>query len=48
MKGTIEEKIDKMIEEKTKLANDVISDNQESFITEMNNEELINLFRLTI
>ena len=45
--GTIEEKIDTIIEEKQKLAGDVIGvKSGESWITEMSNEELFNLFRL--
>ena len=47
-KGTIEEKIDMMIEEKTQLANEVISDSGESFITELGNKELMDVFRLTV
>ena len=46
-KGTVEEKIDAMIEEKSKLAKDIIPDIQESWITEMDNSQLIDLFRLT-
>jgi len=46
-KGTIEEKIDLMIEDKTKLSKEIISDVQESWITEMNNKELMKLFSLT-
>jgi SNF2 family DNA or RNA helicase len=44
--GTIEEKIDLMIESKMALSRDVISDSQESLITEMSNEELFNLISL--
>ena len=44
--GTIEEKIDKMLEEKQKLADDIIADNGEKWITELNNDELLNLFKL--
>ena len=46
-KGTIEEKIDLMIEDKTKLLKEIIPDMQESWITEMDNKQLINLFRLS-
>ena len=45
-KGTIEEKIDAMIHDKTKLANDVVGDSGESWITKMSNEELMNVLRL--
>ena len=45
--GTIEEKIATMLEAKKKLSEDVLSDSSEaSFITEMNDKELINLFSL--
>ena len=46
-KGTIEEKISAMIEEKKQLSRDVLADSGEaSFITEMSNNELINLFSM--
>jgi non-specific serine/threonine protein kinase len=44
--GTIEEKIDAMLEEKQKLAGDIIASSGEAWITEMNDEELSRLFRL--
>ncbi|MBZ0157191.1 MAG: DEAD/DEAH box helicase [Alphaproteobacteria bacterium] len=44
--GTIEEKIDLMIEGKAKLSEEVIRGGGEEWITEMSNEELIGLFRL--
>ncbi|MDH4316881.1 MAG: DEAD/DEAH box helicase [Desulfobulbaceae bacterium] len=47
-KGTIEEKINGMLEEKAKLSDEIIASSGENWITEMNNEELINLFSLTI
>lgn len=47
-KGTIEEKIDLMIEDKVKLQSEIVSSNQESLITEMDNKELLELFKLTI
>ena len=47
-KGTIEEKIDGMIEGKTKLAREVIQAASEEWITEMNNDELIELFSLSL
>jgi len=47
-KGTIEERIDLMIEDKTKLSKDIIPDIKESFITEMNNKQLMDLFKLSI
>jgi non-specific serine/threonine protein kinase len=47
--GTIEEKIDGIIESKQKLASDVISETSgENWVTEYSNKELINLFRLEV
>ncbi|MCL2660679.1 MAG: DEAD/DEAH box helicase, partial [Acidobacteriaceae bacterium] len=46
--GTIEEKIDAMIEEKQKLSGDIISASGESWITEMGNDELLKLLRLEV
>lgn len=45
-RGTIEEKIDLMIEEKQKLAGDIIASSGENWITELNNSELMELFKL--
>ena len=47
-KGTIEEKIDMMIEDKIKLSQEIVPDVQESWITEMNNTEILDLFKLQI
>ncbi len=47
-KGTIEEKIDNMIDAKTALAAEVISEHGETLITEMDNKELIELFTLSL
>jgi len=47
-KGTIEEKIDQMIEEKRKLSEDIISTDQTGAITEMSNEEILELIQLSI
>ncbi len=47
-KGTVEEKIDEMIEEKLKMTKEIVPDINESWITEMDNSQLMNLFRLTI
>lgn len=44
--GTIEEKIDAMIESKKELAENVIGSGGEKWITELGNEELLSLFRL--
>ncbi|MCK5763573.1 MAG: DEAD/DEAH box helicase, partial [Clostridiales bacterium] len=46
MKGTIEEKIDLMIEDKIKLSEEIISNNQINLISEMDNDQLIDLFTL--
>jgi len=46
--STIEEKIDAMIEEKQKLSGDIIAASGENWITEMNNDELMKLFRLEV
>ncbi len=46
-KGTIEEKIDALIEEKVRISRDIIPDMQEKWITEMDNRQLMDLFRLT-
>ena len=46
--GTIEEKIDAMIEEKQKLSGDIIASSGENWITEMNNDELMKLFALEV
>ena len=45
-KGTIEEKIDAMLMRKAKLADDVVAASGESWMTEMNNDELAELFTL--
>lgn len=45
-KGTVEEKINAMIEEKQKLAGDILSAGGEQWITELNNEKLMQLFSL--
>lgn len=44
-KGTIEEKIDLMLKAKASLSQDIIQSSGETWITEMNNNELINLFK---
>ncbi len=45
-KGTIEEKIDTIIEEKQKLSKDLLASGGEQWITEYNNEELMKIFAL--
>jgi non-specific serine/threonine protein kinase len=44
--GTVEEKIDRMLESKQSLAEDVIGGTGEAWITEMDNQALIDTFRL--
>ena len=44
--GTIEEKIDEMITDKKKLAGDILSADNEKWITEFSNKELMDLFSL--
>ncbi len=46
-KGTLEEKIDMMIEDKIMLSKEAIPDISESFITEMSDKELIKLLNLS-
>ncbi len=45
-KGTLEEKIDKMIESKSKLFNNLIGEKDQKWITEMTNDEIINLITM--
>ena len=46
--GTVEEKIDTMIESKKALAEDVIGGSGEKWITELSNRELMSLLRLEV
>ena len=47
-RGTVEEKIDQMIEGKLKLSADVVQAGSEAWITELGNKELMEIFSLTI
>jgi len=47
-KGTVEEKIDMMLEEKSRLSEDVIASTKESWITEMKDDELMDIFKLAL
>jgi non-specific serine/threonine protein kinase len=47
-RGTVEEKIDRMLEEKAHLSREVIAGSGEAWITEMSNKELMGLFSLTL
>ncbi|MBM9519505.1 DEAD/DEAH box helicase [Desulforhopalus vacuolatus] len=46
--GTIEEKIDRMLVEKAKLSDEVLAASGERWLTEMSNEDLLELFTLNI
>ena len=47
-RGTIEEKIDRMIAEKRKLADDLLDGESEVNLTELSDDELIDLVRLDV
>ncbi|MFN2358031.1 MAG: hypothetical protein ABR534_09865, partial [Desulfotignum sp.] len=47
-KGTIEEKIDRMISEKQELADHVVAPSGETLVTEMDDKNLMDLFRLSL
>jgi len=47
-KGTIEEKIDRMIREKQELADQVVAPSGETLVTEMDDHNLMDLFRLSL
>jgi non-specific serine/threonine protein kinase len=47
-RGTVEEKIDRMIEDKRQLAGDFLSVGAEATLTEMKNDELIRLVALDL
>jgi non-specific serine/threonine protein kinase len=47
-RGTVEEKIDALIEEKTGLADDILKAGAESLLTEMSNEELLKVVALDV
>ena len=46
--GTIEEKINQIIESKQELAETILATGQEKWITEMDTKELLDLFRLDV
>ena len=46
--GTVEEKIDALITEKTALAGDILEGGAEILLTEMNNQELLELVSLDV
>jgi hypothetical protein len=45
-KGTVEEKIDEMLAAKSRLSSEVVASSGESWITEMSNDDLLDLFTL--
>jgi len=47
-RGTIEEKIDELIEEKLNLADDILKTGAETLLTEMSNEALLKIVALDI
>ncbi|MEA3415303.1 MAG: DEAD/DEAH box helicase [Thermodesulfobacteriota bacterium] len=47
-KGTVEERIDMMLEEKSKLSQDVIGSAGDAWITEMKDNELMDIFKLSL
>lgn len=47
-KGTVEEKIDEMIESKKALSEKILSSGAEAWITEMSNERIREMFKLTL
>ena len=47
-RGTIEEKIDSLIEEKTQLASDLLDGGSEKMLTEMTDSQLLDLVALDI
>ena len=47
-RGTIEENIDELIEEKTQLSEDLLGEGAEKMLTEMSDKELISLVSLDV
>ncbi len=47
-RGTVEEKIDELIEEKSRLADDILTAGGESMLTEMSDEELLRVVTLDV
>ena len=46
--GTVEEKIDGMLEEKSRLSREVIPGAGDGWITELKNDDLMDLFKLSL
>jgi SNF2 family DNA or RNA helicase len=47
-RGTVEEKIDELIEQKTRLAGDILEGGAETLLTEMSDQELLDAVALNI
>ncbi len=47
-KGTVEERIDMMLEKKSRLSQDVIASTGEAWITEMKDDDLMDILRLAL
>ena len=47
-KGTVEERIDELIAHKQYLSEEILSDGAESILTEMSNDELLDLVKLDL
>jgi non-specific serine/threonine protein kinase len=47
-KGTVEEKIDAMIESKLSLSKELVQSTDETWITELDNKDILNLFKLSL
>jgi len=46
--GTLEEKIDRMLSEKLATTEEILNDNAEKSLTELSNDELLDLIRLDL
>jgi hypothetical protein len=47
-RGTVEEKIDLLIDDKVKLSGEILPDKQENWLTELDNRQIHDLFRLSL
>ncbi len=47
-RGTVEEKIDRMLEEKTRLSAEVVAGSEAAWMTEMDNRQLMEMFSLSL
>jgi SNF2 family DNA or RNA helicase len=46
--GTIEERIEAMLEEKTRMSEEVMASSGEGWITELDNDQLLDVFSLSL